>query len=266
VPRSPHMARNAVRDTVAVIGSSIVTGGIAEGSLLPRERDLAEAHGIGRSTLREAVKILGGKGLLRATKRYGTQVCRRADWNFLDPDVLDWYASVPAHVPDLLLSIIELRRALEPAIAGMAARRRTADEAQDIMRLARELMAVLPGSPVECDIDFHLAVLRATHNLLFQALAPTYETLLRAQFRTSWSIMDKDPTYYPDDRHVRFAEAIGAREATAAERIAREMMGVSRRNVQSITRRLGLLRVHGLPSSPLREQWGASPAGGSADG
>jgi GntR family transcriptional regulator, galactonate operon transcriptional repressor len=254
VPSPPRLARTAALETASALGSRIVTGEIAVGSLLPREHELAEAHGVGRSTLREALKILSGKGLIRATKRYGTQVCPQDEWNFLDPDVLDWYASVPAHVPDLLLSIIEMRRALEPAIAVLAARRATPAEAEDILAKATALMAVLPASPIECDIAFHLAVLRATHNLLFQALAPTYETLLRAQFRTSWSIMDKDPTYYPDERHLRFAEAVLARDAAAAERISRDMMGISRRNVQSITRRLGLLRGEAVPAAPLRRR------------
>jgi GntR family transcriptional regulator, galactonate operon transcriptional repressor len=254
VPRPSRPARTAALETASSLGSRIVTGEIAPGSLLPKELELAEAHGVGRSTLREAVKILSAKGLLKATKRYGTQVCAKTDWNFLDPHVLQWYASVPAHVPDLLLSIIELRRALEPAIARLAARRATPVEAQDILARARALMDVLPASPIEHDIAFHLAVLRATHNLLFQALAPTYETLLRAQFQPSWSIMDKDPTYYPDERHLHFAEAVLARDAGRAERIARDMMGVSRRNVQSITRRLGLLRSGAGTAPDLRDQ------------
>jgi DNA-binding FadR family transcriptional regulator len=235
---------NTVDLTVQAIGSRIVTGGFGEGQVLPKEVELASEYSIGRSTLREAVKVLAGKGLVRTARRYGTQVCPRTSWNFLDPDVLAWYASVPANIPDLLLSIIELRHAIEPSIAALAARRATVQEANAIKRHAEGLLSVLPGEPVELDIAFHAALLRATHNILFVALGPTYETLLRAQFRTSWTIMEKTPTYFPDERHLKLAEAVLERDAAAASRIAKEMMRVSRKNVENVSKALGLSR-HG---------------------
>ena len=244
-------ARNTVDETVQKIGARIVTGDFAEGRILPKETDLSAEYAIGRSTLREAVKILSGKGLVRTARRYGTQVCPRSTWNFLDPDVLAWYASVPANVPDLLLSIIELRSAIEPSIAELATRRATPAEADAIKLHAEALLNVLPSEPVEFDIAFHVALLRATHNLLFVALGPTYETLLRAQFKSSWSIMDKNPSYFPDERHLRLAEAVLARDAMKASRIAKDMMRVSRQNVENVTATLGLSR-QGLPG-PLRD-------------
>jgi DNA-binding FadR family transcriptional regulator len=245
-----RQARNTVDATVQKIGSRIVTGDFAEGRILPKETELSAEYAIGRSTLREAVKVLSGKGLVQTARRYGTQVCPRATWNFLDPDVLAWYASVPENVPDLLLSIIEFRSAIEPTIAELAARRASREEADAIRGHAQALMNVLPGEPVEFDIAFHVALLQATQNLLLVSLVPTYATLLRAQFRTSWSIMDKNPTYFPDERHIHLADAVLARDAAKASRVAREMMRISRQNVESVTRSLGLLRR--APSDELR--------------
>jgi GntR family transcriptional regulator, galactonate operon transcriptional repressor len=239
----------AVAATVQTIGLRIVTGSYAEGMILPKEIDLAAEHGIGRSTLREAVKLLAGKGLVRTARRYGTSVCPKSIWNFLDPDILDWYASVPDNIPDLLLSIIELRAAIEPAIASLAATRASREEATAIRRKAEALMQVLPAAPVECDVAFHVALLRSTHNLLFVSLVPTYETLLRAQFRTSWSIMDKNRDYFPDERHLQMAHAVVARDTAAASRIAQEMMKISKRNVEDVSEKLGLVR-RGPPPIP----------------
>lgn len=232
---------HAVAATVEKIGRAIVTGGYAEGLVLPKEMDLAVEHGIGRSTLREAVKLLSGKGLVHPARRYGTSVCPREQWNFLDPEVLDWYATVPQNIPGLLLSIIELRAAIEPAIAAMAARRASREETAAIAHHAEALMRTLPDCPIDFDVAFHVALLKATRNPLFASLGPTYETLLRAQFRTSWSIMDKNPDYFPDERHLSLAQAVAARDATTASRIARDMMKVSRRNVQDVSTKLGLV-------------------------
>ncbi|MCP8940777.1 GntR family transcriptional regulator [Alsobacter sp. SYSU M60028] len=235
-----QLSEGAVKDIVHRIGSRIVSGELKESSILPREAELASEYGVGRSTLREAVKVLSGKGLIRTVRRFGTQVCSSDEWNFLDPDVLGWYAAVPANVPALIFSIIELRSAIEPAAAALAARRASPREAADILRHAEALLAVLPSAPFEFDVAFHLGILNATHNVLFRGLGASYEVLLRAQFEAAWPRLWGEARYHPDDKHVALARAIMARDAAGASRVARDMMRTMRHNTGVMAEKMGV--------------------------
>ena len=55
------------------------------------EHDLAEANGVSRTVVREAIKVLSGKGMVRTARRYGTRVCKFEDWHLIDPDVIVWH-------------------------------------------------------------------------------------------------------------------------------------------------------------------------------
>lgn len=235
-----QLSEGAVREIVAAIGSRIVSGDIKPGAILPKELDLAAEYDVGRSTLREAVKVLSGKGLIRTARRFGSQVCATEDWNFLDPDVLGWYAAVPGNVPRLIFSIIELRAAIEPAAAALAARRATPTEATAIMGHAEALMATLPDAPFEHDVAFHLGVINATHNVLFRGLASPYEILLRAQFRAAWPVIWGEARYHPDDKHLALARAILQRDAAAATRVANGMMKSMRATTEVMARKMGI--------------------------
>src|SRR6478736_7612646 len=76
-----------------LIGQRIVSGEWTAGNALPTEADLSRELNVSRASLREAIKLLAGKGLIRSTPRRGTIVQPPTTWNRLDPDVLLWQAS-----------------------------------------------------------------------------------------------------------------------------------------------------------------------------
>lgn len=239
-----QLSRGAVKDIVDDVGVRIVSGALEQGAILPKEGDLAETYGVGRSTLREAVKVLSGKGLVRTARRFGTQVCTADRWNFLDPDVLGWYAAAPSNVPGLILSMIELRSAIEPAAAALAASRATSREAAEILRNAEALLectrAVQPEAAFDYDVAFHIGILQATHNMLFRGLSSSYEVLLRAQYRAAEPLVWGEARYRPDDNHVLLARAIIARDPGRATRVAHDMMKVMRETTDYMAGRLGM--------------------------
>ncbi len=94
------------------LGRRIVAGAWQPGSPLPVEDALASELGVSRGVLREAVKSLVAKGMLRVRPRTGTRVLPPEDWNHLDPDVLRWKQSGDA--AGLLRDTGELRRIVEP--------------------------------------------------------------------------------------------------------------------------------------------------------
>ena len=94
-----------------VLGSQVVGGILPTGGLLPTEPELCAQFGVSRTVVREAVKLLSSKGLLRTSSGIGTWVPPASEWNFLDPLVFSWVkASGNAEVPDQATICLQMRR------------------------------------------------------------------------------------------------------------------------------------------------------------
>jgi GntR family galactonate operon transcriptional repressor len=169
---------------VDTIGKWILGGTYEPGQLLPREDDLAEKLRVSRTSIREAVKVLSAKGLLDVKRRVGVRVRSRHDWNLLDPQVLAWHPDV-GRDKDLIGSLIEARRIIEPAAAALAAARATAADLARIERayegMERNLRTDLAAC-CEADLQFHVALVAASHNVVLRGLTGTIEAALRATF------------------------------------------------------------------------------------
>lgn len=169
----PAARRPRVRAGVtAAIGADICGGRYKPGTLLPRENDLCAAYGVSRTVVRESLKVLETKGLVHGRPRIGTVVRERAEWNLLDAQVLEWMGPEVLSA-ELLGAILEARRTVEPAAAGLAATRASAREIADLERACEEMAAA--GADLEAftaaDARFHETLLRASHNPVFHQLS-----------------------------------------------------------------------------------------------
>jgi len=168
------------------LGRAIVGNVYAPGAVLPREDELSARNGVGRSAVREAVKVLEGKGLIEVRPRRGTSVLPFGRWNLYDHDVLSWMrAGAPSR--GLLTELLEARRAFEPAAASWAALR-GADEAINAVADAycrMEASHRALDDPYEADLAFHSAVLEASGNRFFAGLSPLIGTALMFSFRVT---------------------------------------------------------------------------------
>ena len=177
------LGRNLTYGLLDHLGKTIVTGGY-EQQPFPTEAELSKQHGVSRSVTREAVKMLTTKGLLSARPRQGTIVQPDSAWNLFDPDVLRWLLDRQFSL-DLLREFNELRTAIEPAAAALAAR--AADEAG--LKLIRagyaRMCAAEQGDDdtLEADIAFHLAILRSSDNRFFAQFRDVVATALRTSIR-----------------------------------------------------------------------------------
>jgi GntR family galactonate operon transcriptional repressor len=217
------------------IGRRIVSSDYAEGASLPRESELAEAYGVGRQVVREALKVLADKGLVASRRRIGTWVLPRSSWNLLDPDVLAWHS--PDYIrQEFLDDLIELRRVIEPAAAALAARR------VDMERLAG-LKAALDGmrsnidnppSFLEADADFHAALLAASGNSLFERLStilvPVLDVSFRLQAQELWRFK------IGVEQHVAVYEAIARGDPETARDTMEEIVSTAHDTIRRIMR------------------------------
>ena len=197
------------------IGLAIVSGRIESGQVLDNEVDASSRRRVSRTTYREAIRILGAKGLLTSRTRTGTRVRAMTEWSLLDPDVLSWmFSSIPR--PELIHGIFELRTIVEPAAASLAARRRKQHHL-DLMRRALDAMSLHTLDKPEgreADKEFHAALLASTCNPFIVSLTNGVTAAVDAltRFKQRLAKITRDPV--PD--HLLVYDAIAAKDAEAA--------------------------------------------------
>jgi DNA-binding FadR family transcriptional regulator len=136
---------------------------------------------------REAVKMLTAKGLVTARPRTGTIVQPQSSWNLFDPDVLRWLLERNFSL-DLLRQFSELRAAIEPAAAALAAQ---GGEFGAIEAGFARMTAAEQGQddPLDSDIAFHVAVLNACGNPFYMQFCDVVATALRTSIRFTNNIV-----------------------------------------------------------------------------
>ncbi len=179
-----QISGNLTQGVLEKLGVAIVRGNYGPNDKFPTESELSEQFGVSRSILREAVKMLTAKSLLSARPRQGTRIEPEDRWNVLDPDVLRWMLDRKFSL-ELLLEFTEVRVAIEPVAAAMAAVKYTEDTLSPIRDAIEGMKAAQTGDedPLEVDIKFHVAVLRASDNRFFTELEGLIETALRISMR-----------------------------------------------------------------------------------
>ena len=215
--------QNLTYRIVQALGVAIVAGVYSDKNPFPIEAELCKQYGASRSVLREAVKMLTAKGLLSARPRQGTWVQREENWNLLDPDVLRWLLERKASYA-LLREFAQVRLAVEPKAAALAARVATPDMKHAI-RVAIEHMAHADRDdedPLQADIAFHVAVLRASGNRFYAQLSGVTETALRFSIRMQDRYKGVRRASVSD--HQKISDAILAGDEAGAEAAARTLI------------------------------------------
>ena len=211
------LGQNLTSSIVQDLGVAIVTGKYSERNPFPVEAQLCRQYGASRTALREAVKMLTAKGLLGARPRQGTWVQPESKWNLLDPDILGWLLE-RQFSPALLTEFTEVRLAIEPLAAALAARAAGPEDKQAVRDAIERMRAAERGEddPLASDIAFHVAVLRASKNRFYSQLTELTATALRFSIRTTNRYKGVQLASVAD--HKRVADAIIAgRPAVAAE-------------------------------------------------
>jgi GntR family transcriptional repressor for pyruvate dehydrogenase complex len=181
------------------------------GTQLPSEERMAESMGVGRGTIREALRVLLYLGLIER-RNNGTFVSDPAE---TDIDKAGLAQQVNRHRD--LLEIMELRKVIEPALAGFAAERADEEDIKELKlhcrRMAQERDNV--ESFIEEDNQFHLRVFQAARNYTLEEILKNVQTLMKDN---QGLVIRQSPTIVPRsiDYHTRIFEAIAAGDADSA--------------------------------------------------
>jgi GntR family transcriptional repressor for pyruvate dehydrogenase complex len=196
----------------------IMAGTLAPGDRLPVEAELSASFGVSRSTVREALRVLGSQGLVRTARGVtgGTFVSET------DPDAISDYLETRLGLltgHDIITSaeLLEARHLLEVPAARLAAQRRT-QEHIDAMRLAIELEKAESerGARFTQHKQFHSVLLEAAGNRLLDVMTVPVFRVIRARFTHDspsgafWHEVDED--------HAEILERIEREDADGAAR------------------------------------------------
>ena len=185
---SDLLVRQPLPDQVAAeLVSRIAAGEYAEGAVIPTESVLASQLAVGRSTVREAMKVLVGAGMVEILRGKGTFVRPRADWSPFDPLVLLASSGLPDGAQATTRKVLEARRLVEVGVAELAAARATPTQVERLDQAIAEMEAAPDVATfVTADLAFHDTLLEAADNPFVAALfAPIGALLSDERRRTS---------------------------------------------------------------------------------
>jgi DNA-binding FadR family transcriptional regulator len=204
------------------IGQRIVRGDYPPGTILPNEAEWSAMFGVGRSVVREAVKMLSAKGLLASRPKIGSWVEARDRWNLLDRDVLGWYATLPQR-GEFLKTVQEFRHIIEPEAAALAAERHTPEQMEAISRACRDMgTATSLLERTAADARFHLAILNAAGNDLLMPLGTLINSALDLLFQHVTREMNN--LRHAQELHEAVERCIRARRPDAARKAVRKLL------------------------------------------
>jgi DNA-binding FadR family transcriptional regulator len=172
--RRPGRLASVVVDELA---HRIISGAFPEGSVLPTEPVLCEQFGFSRTVIREALKQLDERGLVRVEQGRGTTVQARDSWNLLDPTVIRIALAYDTDM-SLLDDLITVRRILEREMAQAAALRLTEGDLAALAENIESMKAAYDDYARFRDLDnaFHAIVMKASGNEVGLTIVRTIHT------------------------------------------------------------------------------------------
>jgi GntR family transcriptional repressor for pyruvate dehydrogenase complex len=194
----------------------ISDGALKPGDLLPPERELVEKLGVGRSSIRDAVRTLEVMGILEPRQGHGTVV------RDLSADALVVPLSlVLTRKRELVTELLDVRRMIEPGLAARAAKNATAEEIAHMGAiLARHEAKLRRGEEaMDEDSDFHYAIALAARNSVVLRVLDVLMDLLRESRSRSLQVPGRPQRSF--DGHRRILRALQKRDAKAAEAAVR---------------------------------------------
>jgi len=174
----PTLMRERLSEQVASYIEGLVDSGqLQPGDRLPPERDLAETLHVGRGVIREAVKVLGTRGLVVVRPGLGTFVAEMGS-DYITQHLGRFFRLSNQSLSDLN----ELRQIIEVEIATLAASRAQPEEIAEMAAAIRKMdeSGDSARNYVEADQAFHYALARGSHNELFPLLLEALSDYLEA--------------------------------------------------------------------------------------
>lgn len=205
----------------------IITEKLQPGDRLPNEIELGNALGVGRSTVREAAKILISRNIIRIERGRGTFVAQKPG---VSDDPLGF--QFVQNKSQLLLELLQLRAIIEPSLAELAAQNATEEEIDRLRLFESKLEEAYERKldHIQFDISFHTEVAKCSHNSVVDLIFPVLiKTVPMTVEYTHYALV---PETIGD--HLAIIKAISDRDGKAARNTMEEHI---RRNIRFIMKK-----------------------------
>ena len=204
-------------EAITKLRSMIQSGELPPGARLPPENQLAAQMGISRSGVREAVKVLESARVLDVRRGDGTYVTSLAPKLLLEGVGF----AVELLQGETLLEVMEVRRLLEPAATGLAARRVSDAQLEELAAALQDMRdgASDPETLLRADVAFHRIVIASTGNETLTSLLDGLSSRT-ARARIWRGLVLGNVTQATIDEHRAIYDALRARDPFLAQSAA----------------------------------------------
>lgn len=203
-------------DLLTRLGLRIVDRSLTAGTVITLD-DVCREFGVSRTVAREVVQVLASMGLVESRRRTGVRVLPPDDWHVYDPAVVRWRLAGPERA-DMLHQLSQLRAAVEPPAAALAAVHADEQQRLEVVALAESLEDTGAAGDLqqflELDVRFHRLLLEGSRNTMFLGLGAVVEEVLRG--RTDHRLMPAHPKPEARRLHAVVAEAVAGGEPEVA--------------------------------------------------
>lgn len=222
-----------VKSAVEKLGRQIVNNEFPAGEPIPTESELATSLGVSKTAIRDAIKVLSGKGMVRTARRYGTKVRPMNEWHLFDADVVSWHDADHPRLGQMFMETTEIRCIIEPAAAELAAQRASPEQVHSILQATEELRpdAEDINRLYAADCLFHCTILDATDNLMMRQLRPIIMSILRISYVYGIQTGKGEPV--SREGHLLVAQAIQRKDSAAAREEMEKMLEDNKRTARA---------------------------------
>ena len=182
---------------------------VEPGQKIPNEFELAKQFGVGRSTIREAVKGLVSRGILEVRRGSGTYVINT---NSFEDDPLGLGKMEDKY--KMALDLFEMRLMIEPEIASLACRNASEEELRKLKKLCDETEQLYRGghNHINKDIEFHTCIAHCSKNQVVETLVPVINTAVYTFANLTHRLLKEETL----ETHRAITDAILKRDSVGA--------------------------------------------------
>lgn len=206
------------------ITDGIISGDFKPGEKIPTEVELSESLGVGRNSVREAIKVLVSLGVLKIKRSEGTFVTQGFSDKMLNPLLYGLILEDGSSK-----SLVELRRIFEVGTLQLAVQNSNEEDLKQIKEKYQALVLEVSNGINDCnkvlkaDIDFHNALGYAAHNKLVVTINSVITKLtIPSRFKTTKRMLDENMNDFIKSTHKRMLDTVENKEMSEIINVVEE--------------------------------------------
>jgi GntR family transcriptional repressor for pyruvate dehydrogenase complex len=241
-----------VQQAIRAVGNYMRDNGLRPGDTLPGEKYFGDELGVSRAVMREAFGALGALQIIDVARGRKPKV-RHVDGSLFATSIVHGFNTSQISI----LDVWEVRKTVELRATEMAATARTDEELKEIQDIVEAIASYMDDADLvsQYNAEFHYAIARASHNVLFAQILASFAPITRIATRAAWkACTTKAMKQAQVTRHRAIVRAIARKDAEAATDAMRQLFD------DAIRENWSRLAAHRFSFDPFFDEQGQRPA------